>query len=120
SNRCNSPARLQAQGRGALAPLEDTQLIETLAYFPRERIPERVVHAKAAGAWCEFECTHDVSDFTSAAFLNNAGKKTKVLARLSTVAGEKGSSDTTRDIRGLALKMVVRGLSTRLLLLVLS
>jgi catalase len=62
------------------------------------------VHAKAAGAWGEFECTHDVSDFTSAAFLSEVGKKTKVLARLSTVAGEKGSSDTTRDIRGFALK----------------
>ncbi|KAH7626030.1 catalase-like domain-containing protein [Sordaria sp. MPI-SDFR-AT-0083] len=67
--------------------LEDTRLIETLAHFPRERIPERVVHAKAAGAWGEFECTEDVSDFTSVNFLN-----------------KKGSSDTVRDIRGFALK----------------
>jgi catalase len=65
----------------------------------------RVVHAKAAGAWGEFECTHDVSDFTTANFLSEVGKKTKVLARISTVAGERGSSDTLRDIRGFALKM---------------
>ncbi|EPE24099.1 Heme-dependent catalase-like protein [Glarea lozoyensis ATCC 20868] len=92
-------------GSGGLSLLEDTQLLETLAHFPRERIPERVVHAKAAGAWGEFEVTHDISDVTSAAFLSEVGKKTKVLARLSTVAGEKGSSDTARDIRGFALKM---------------
>ncbi|EGO60017.1 hypothetical protein NEUTE1DRAFT_145886 [Neurospora tetrasperma FGSC 2508] len=89
---------------GALSLLADTQLIETLAHFPRERIPERVVHAKAAGAWGEFECTEDVSDFTSVDFLNKVGKKTKVLARISTVAGEKGSADTVRDIRGFAVK----------------
>lgn len=84
--------------------LEDTQLIETLAHFARERIPERVVHAKAAGAWGEFEVTHDITHITSANFLSEVGKKTKVLARISTVAGEKGSSDTARDIRGFALK----------------
>ncbi|MCJ1392271.1 hypothetical protein MMC18_005138 [Xylographa bjoerkii] len=90
-------------GGGGLALLQDTQLIETLAHFSRERIPERVVHAKAAGAWGEFEVTHDISDITSAKFLA-MGKKTKVLARISTVAGEKSSSDTVRDIRGWALK----------------
>lgn len=90
---------------GGLALLADTQLIETLAHFPRERIPERVVHAKAAGAWGEFECTHDITDITSANFLSEIGKKTKVLMRLSTVGGEKGSSDTVRDIRGFAIKM---------------
>jgi catalase len=90
---------------GGLALLEDTQLIETLAHFPRERIPERVVHAKAAGAWGEFEVTHDVTNITSADFLSKVGKKTKVLMRLSTVGGEKGSADTLRDIRGFAIKM---------------
>ncbi|KAK3317963.1 catalase [Apodospora peruviana] len=91
--------------RGAgLALLEDTQLIETLAHFPRERIPERVVHAKAAGAWGEFECTKDITDWCSAAIFSKVGKKTPVLARISTVAGERGSSDTLRDIRGFALK----------------
>ncbi|KAF2420735.1 catalase-domain-containing protein [Tothia fuscella] len=89
---------------GGLTLLEDTQLIETLAHFPRERIPERVVHSKAAGAWGEFECTHDITDWCSAALFEKVGKKTQVLARISTVAGEKGSSDTARDIRGLALK----------------
>ncbi|PCD23786.1 hypothetical protein AU210_015302 [Fusarium oxysporum f. sp. radicis-cucumerinum] len=90
---------------GGLALLADTQLIETLAHFPRERIPERVVHAKAAGAWGYFECTHDITDWCSAAPFRRIGKQTRVLARLSTVAGEKGSSDTLRDIRGFALKM---------------
>ncbi|OAL46505.1 catalase-domain-containing protein [Pyrenochaeta sp. DS3sAY3a] len=90
---------------GGLALLSDTQLIETLAHFPRERIPERVVHAKAAGAWGEFEVTHDITHITSANFLNKVGKKTKVLARISTVGGSKGSADTVRDVRGWALKM---------------
>ncbi|KLP08890.1 putative catalase isozyme P [Fusarium fujikuroi] len=90
---------------GGLALLADTQLIETLAHFPRERIPERVVHAKAAGAWGYFERTHDITDWCSAASFRRIGKQTQVLARLSTVAGEKGSSDTLRDIRGFALKM---------------
>ncbi|EME43024.1 hypothetical protein DOTSEDRAFT_63323 [Dothistroma septosporum NZE10] len=90
--------------RGGLGLLEDTQLIETLAHFARERIPERVVHAKAAGAWGEFEVTHDNSDITSCNFLTGVGKKTPLLARISTVGGEKGSSDTARDIRGFAVK----------------
>ncbi|OLN81709.1 Catalase 2 [Colletotrichum chlorophyti] len=89
---------------GGLALLQDTQLIETLAHFPRERIPERVVHAKAAGAWGEFVVTHDITEWCSADLFKEVGKKTQVLARLSTVAGERGSSDTLRDIRGFALK----------------
>jgi catalase len=64
----------------------------------------RSVHAKAAGAWGEFEVTHDNSDLTDAKFLNGIGKKTKVLQRISTVAGEKGSSDTVRDVRGWATR----------------
>lgn len=63
-----------------------------------------MVHAKAAGAWGEFEVTHDVSDLTDAGFLSSVGKKTKVLTRISTVAGEKGASDTVRDVRGWAFK----------------
>ncbi|KAF2111411.1 catalase-like domain-containing protein [Lophiotrema nucula] len=89
---------------GGLALLLDTPLIETLAHFPRERIPERVVHAKAAGAWGEFEVTHDITDITSAALFNKVGKKTKVLMRVSTVGPEKGSPDTVRDVRGWAMK----------------
>ncbi|KAN0094041.1 catalase domain containing protein [Hyaloscypha variabilis] len=92
------------QGNGGLSVLCDTQLIETLAHFARERIPERSVHAKAAGAWGEFEVTHDNSDLTDAKFLTGIGTKTKVLQRISTVAGEKGSSDTVRDVRGWAMR----------------
>ncbi|KAK4178476.1 catalase-like domain-containing protein [Triangularia setosa] len=67
-----------------------------------------VVHAKATGAWGEFECTRDISDFTSVAFLRKVSEKTKALARLTTAAGEKGSSDTARDICGFALKMFTK------------
>ncbi|KAL9059918.1 MAG: hypothetical protein Q9162_000988 [Coniocarpon cinnabarinum] len=63
-----------------------------------------MVHAKAAGAWGHFEVTHDVSDLTSAKFLTSVGKRTEVLTRISTVAGEKGAPDTVRDVRGWALK----------------
>ncbi|KAL1904093.1 catalase A [Sporothrix stenoceras] len=90
---------------GGLVLLQDTQLIETLAHFARERIPERVVHAKAAGAYGEFECTDDCTDITSASFLNTIGKKTKVLLRISTVGPERGSADTTRDVHGWAMKL---------------
>lgn len=65
----------------------------------------RLVHAKAAGAYGEFEVTHDISDITSAAFLNKVGKKTKLFTRFSTVAGEKGSADSVRDTRGFAFKL---------------
>lgn len=64
----------------------------------------RVVHAKAAGAWGEFEVTNDVTSLTSAKFLNRVGKKTRVLFRLSTTGGEKGSADTVRDVRGFSVK----------------
>lgn len=92
-------------GGGGLGILADTQLIETLAHFPRERIPERVVHAKAAGAWGEFEVTEDLSDITDAKFLTGKGKKTPLLARISTTAGERGAADTVRDIRGWSMKL---------------
>ncbi|KAK2599754.1 hypothetical protein N8I77_011481 [Diaporthe amygdali] len=92
-------------GNGGLGLLTDTQLIESLTHFPRERIPERVVHAKAAGAWGYYEVTEDISDITSAKFLTGLGKKTDLLARISTVGGEKGSADTVRDVRGFAVKI---------------
>ncbi|KAJ5300621.1 uncharacterized protein N7443_005623 [Penicillium atrosanguineum] len=91
-------------GGGGITTLGDTLLLETLAHFNRERIPERVVHAKASGAWGEFEVTNDISSLTSAKFLNGVGKKTKVLCRLSTTGGEKGSADTVRDVRGFSVK----------------
>lgn len=92
------------QSNGGLVVLSDTQTLEVLAHFARERIPERSVHAKAAGAFGEFEVLEDVSDLTDANFLSGVGKKTPILCRLSTVGGEKGSSDTVRDVRGWATK----------------
>ncbi|EDY42755.1 catalase [Streptomyces sp. SPB074] len=83
--------------------LQDNYLIEKMAQFNRERIPERVVHAKGSGAYGTFEVTNDVSQFTRAD-LFQPGRRTKMLARFSTVAGEQGSPDTWRDPRGFALK----------------
>jgi catalase len=83
--------------------LHDHYLIEQMAAFNRERIPERQPHAKGGGAFGEFEVTEDVSAYTRAAFLQ-PGVKTRMLARFSTVAGERGSPDTWRDPRGFALK----------------
>ncbi|WAH36093.1 catalase [Alicyclobacillus dauci] len=84
--------------------LEDVHLVEKLAHFNRERIPERVVHAKGAGAYGTFEVTHPVSQYTKAKFLSEVGKKTEVFVRFSTVGGEKGSADSERDPRGFAVK----------------
>jgi len=86
------------------ALMQDVHLLEKLAHFNRERIPERVVHAKGAGAYGTFECTADMSKYTRAKFLGQAGKKTEVFARFSTVGGEKGSADSARDPRGFAVK----------------
>jgi catalase len=83
--------------------LQDHYLIEQMAQFNRERIPERQPHAKGGGAFGEFEVTHDVSAYTRAAVFQ-PGTKTEMLARFSTVAGERGSPDTWRDPRGFALK----------------
>lgn len=84
--------------------LQDYHLLEKLAHFNRERVPERVVHAKGAGAHGYFEVTQDVSEYTKAAFLSEVGKRTPMFIRFSTVAGELGSSDTVRDPRGFAVK----------------
>jgi catalase len=94
---------MSAGPRGPLL-LQDFHLIDKLAKFDRERIPERVVHAKGAGAHGFLEVTHDVSKWTKAKFLNQVGKRTPMFARFSTVAGELGSADTERDPRGFALK----------------
>ncbi|BCR99643.1 catalase [Aspergillus luchuensis] len=91
-------------GGGAITTLGDTLLIETLTHFNRERIPERVVHAKGNGAWGEFRVTKDISHLTHAKFLNGVGKTTKVLFRASTTGGEKGSADTVRDVHGFSVK----------------
>lgn len=84
--------------------MEDAHLLEKLAHFNRERIPERVVHAKGAGAYGYFEVTADVSQWTCAKFLSQKGKRTEVVVRFSTVGGERGSADAVRDPRGFAVK----------------
>ncbi|GES64573.1 putative catalase [Aspergillus terreus] len=100
-----SSVQLRDGSGGGLVLLQDTQLLESLAHFARERIPERVVHAKAAGAFGTFEVTHDCTDLTSASFLNQVGKKTECVMRISTVGGETGSADTARDVHGFAMKL---------------
>lgn len=84
--------------------LQDYQLIEKLAHQNRERIPERVVHAKGWGALGKFTVTHDISQYTRAKIFSEVGKETPVLARFSTVAGEQGAADAERDVRGFSLK----------------
>ncbi|MGB4572926.1 MAG: catalase [Rectinemataceae bacterium] len=84
--------------------VQDVHLVEKLAHFDRERIPERVVHAKGAGAGGYFEVTHDMTKYTRAKFLSEVGKRTEVFARFSQVGGEKGSADSARDPRGFAVK----------------
>ena len=91
-------------GPGGPILLEDHHLIEKLAQFDRERIPERVVHAKGSGAYGYFEVLADVTRWTKASFLAPVGKRTEVFIRFSTMAGEKGSADTVRDPRGFAIK----------------
>jgi catalase len=83
---------------------EDFLLFEKMAHFNRERIPERVVHAKGSGAYGYFVCTNPLTQYTTAKLLSSAGKKTPTFLRFSTVGGEKGSADTERDPRGFALK----------------
>jgi catalase len=84
--------------------LHDHYLVQKIQHFNRERVPERVVHAKGGGAHGFFEVTQDVTWFTKADFLGRVGKRTEMFARFSTVAGEQGYPDTVRDPRGFALK----------------
>lgn len=84
--------------------LQDNNFLEDMAHFDRERIPERVVHAKGGGAFGVFETTHDVTRFTRLSPFEYIGKQTDVLIRFSTVGGESGSADTARDPRGFAVK----------------
>ncbi len=91
-------------GRRGPITLDDFQLFEKMAQFNRERIPERVVHAKGTGAHGHFVVTHDISKYTSAKLFANIGNTVECFARFSTVGGEKGSADTARDPRGFAVK----------------
>jgi catalase len=94
---------LTAGPRGPVL-LQDFHLLEKMAHFNRERIPERVVHAKGSGAHGTLTVTGDITAYTTAKLFNKIGKKTDMFARFSTVGGEKGSADTARDPRGFALK----------------
>ncbi len=94
---------LSAGERGPLL-LEDNWLIEKLAHFDREVIPERRMHAKGSGAFGTFTTTHNVTEYTCASLFSQVGKKTDVFVRFSTVAGERGAADAERDIRGFAVK----------------
>ena len=94
---------LTAGERGPVL-LQDVHLIEKLAHFDRERIPERVVHAKGAGAHGYFQVYKSMSKYTCAKFLQNPKSKTPVFVRFSTVVGARGSADSVRDPRGFAVK----------------
>jgi catalase len=94
---------LTAGPRGPVL-MQDVQLLEQMQHFNRERIPERVVHAKGSAAYGTFTVTNDVSKYTRAKFLEKVGKETEVFLRFSTVAGERGAADAERDVRGFALK----------------
>ncbi len=89
--------------RGPVA-LQDYKLLEKLAHQNRERIPERVVHAKGWGAHGTLTITNDITKYTCAKIFSEVGKKTSMIARFSTVAGEQGAADAERDVRGFSLK----------------
>ena len=95
---------IETAGRRGPALLQDVWLIEKLAHFAREVIPERRMHAKGAGAHGTFTVTADITKFTKASIFAKIGKTTPMFARFSTVAGERGAADAERDIRGFALK----------------
>ncbi len=94
---------LTAGPRGPVA-LQDVWLIEKLAHFDREVIPERRVHAKGSGAFGTFKVTHDISRYTKAKVFAEVGKETPLFMRFSTVAGERGAADAERDVRGFSIK----------------
>jgi len=100
SNNQNS----ETAGQHGPVLLQDYKLIEKLAHQNRERIPERVVHAKGWGALGTFRVTGDITKYSRAKIFSQVGKETPVLSRFSTVAGELGAADTERDVRGFSLK----------------
>ncbi|KXU90625.1 catalase [Caballeronia megalochromosomata] len=95
-----------AQTAGPRGPvtLQDFWLVEKLAHFDREVIPERRVHAKGSGAFGTLRVTHDISRYTKAKLFADIGKETPVFMRFSTVAGERGAADAERDVRGFSIK----------------
>ncbi len=103
----NTDNSLRAGDRGPTL-LEDFHAREKITHFDHERIPERVVHARGAGAYGYFELEHSLSEWTVADFLQRPGDRTPVFVRFSTVAGSRGSADTVRDVRGFATKFYTR------------
>jgi catalase len=89
---------IQTAGPRGPALLQDIWLIEKLAHFDREVIPERRMHAKGAGAFGTFTVTHDITRFTKANIFSKIGRVTPMFARFSTVAGERGAADAERDV----------------------
>ena len=99
----NDDENSQTVGEGGPTLLQDFQFIEKMAHFDRERIPERVVHAKGTGPSVTSRWG-PMTNYTKAKFLRDPSKKTPVFVRFSTVAGGRGSADTVRDVRGFATK----------------
>src|SRR5689334_12294032 len=95
---------IQTAGPRGPVLLQDIWLIEELAHFDREVIPERRMHAKGWGAYGTFSVTNDITCYTKAKIFSETGKQTPLFVRFSTVAGERGAADAERDIRGFALK----------------
>jgi len=108
ANATGSPVadntNIMTAGRRGPALLQDIWLIEKMAHFDREVIPERRMHAKGWGAHGTFTVTHDITRYTKAKVFSKIGKQTPMFVRFSTVAGERGAADAERDIRGTALK----------------
>lgn len=99
---------IQTAGVRGPALLQDVWFLEKMAHFDREVIPERRMHAKGSGAFGTFTVTHDITQYTKAELFSEIGKKTEMLVRFSTVAGERGAADAERDIRGFAMKFYTR------------
>lgn len=103
-NPINEPYATQRIGHFGPLLMQDSNLLDSLAHFNRERIPERNPHAHGAGAFGYFEVTDDITDICGSAMFDTIGKRTRCLTRFSTVGGERGSADTVRDPRGFATK----------------
>ncbi|OLF53842.1 catalase [Pseudomonas chlororaphis] len=95
---------IQTAGPRGPALLQDIWLLEKMAHFDREVIPERRMHAKGSGAFGTFTVTRDITRYTRAKLFSEIGKQTEMFTRFSTVAGERGAADAERDIRGFAMK----------------
>nr|XP_040570523.1 catalase-like isoform X2 [Lepeophtheirus salmonis] len=95
-------------GRRGPSLIQDVAFMDEMAHFVRERIPERVVHAKGAGAFGYLEITHDITKYCKAEIFDTIGKRTDLAVRFSTVGGESGSADTERDPRGFAVKFYTK------------